>query len=191
MYNNVLSSEIWNRVVLESDPVYKEIHQIVNANAPLVSYMNNNYHNNEETLSILSKITGTEIDSNVNINLPLYTDFGRHLSIGKFVFINSNVMFTDLGGITLEDHVLIGPFAKLLTVDHPIQPSQRKGLIVKPITIKRNAWIGASATILPGVTVGENAIVGANSLVSKDVPANTVVVGSPAQVVRQIEEENE
>ena len=177
-------------IVLEDDPVYKEIQQIVDDNMPLINYLNNTYHNKKETLRILSQIIGTEIDSSVNINLPLFTDFGKHLFIGKSVFINSNVMFTDLGGITLEDHVLIGPFAKLLTVNHPIQPSQRKGLIVKSITIKRNAWIGANVTILPGVTVGENAIVGANSLVTKDVPENTIVVGSPAQVVKQIEEEN-
>ena len=95
-------------------------------------------------------------------------------------------MFTDLGGITLEDHVLIGPRANLLTVNHPQDPKQRRSLIVKPITIKRNAWIGAAATILPGVTVGENAIVGANALVTKDVPANTVVGGNPAKVIKEI-----
>lgn len=83
---------------------------------------------------------------------------------------------------------MIGPRVNLLTVNHPTNPNERRGLIVKPITIKQNAWIGAAATILPGVTIGENSIVGANSLVTKDVPPNTVVVGSPAQFVKNIKE---
>jgi len=188
LFKNVLNQSIWNRTVAKDEPVFKEIHDIVNKNAPLVHELNSSYHTNDEALDILSKITGQHIDSSVSINLPLYTDFGKHISIGKSVFINSNTMFTDLGGITIEDHVLIGPRVNLLTVNHPTNPKERRGLIVKPITIKQNAWIGAAATILPGVTIGENSIVGANSLVTKDVPANTVVVGSPAQIVKNIKE---
>lgn len=186
MFSHVLSENIWNRVVEEDEHVFKQIHEIVDANAKLVSKLNASYHTHTETLALLTQIIGQEIDSSVGINLPLYTDFGKHISIGKHVFINSNVMFTDLGGITLEDHVLIGPRANLLTVNHPQDPRQRRNLIVKPITIKRNAWIGAAATILPGVTVGENAIVGANALVTKDVPANTVVGGNPAKMIKEI-----
>lgn len=187
MAKNVLSTNIQNRIVQENEEVFHEIHEIVDKNAPLIHNLNNNYHDKEEALDILSTITGSEIDASVAINLPLYTDFGKHITIGKSVFINSNVMLTDLGGITLEDHVLIGPRANLLTVNHPTDPFQRRGLIVQPITIKENAWIGANATILPGVTVGENAIVGANALVTKDVPPNTIVMGSPAKVVKNID----
>ena len=186
MFNHILSENIWNRVVEEDEPVFKQIHEIVDANAKLVSKLNGSYHTHTEILTLLSQILGQEVDSTVSINLPLYTDFGKHISIGKHVFINSNVMFTDLGGITLEDHVLIGPRANLLTVNHPQDPKQRRNLIVKPITIKKNAWIGAAATILPGVTVGENAIVGANALVTKDVPPNTIVGGNPAKMINKI-----
>ncbi|HHQ6731196.1 TPA: DapH/DapD/GlmU-related protein [Staphylococcus aureus] len=189
MFKNVLSESIWNRVVEADEPVYREIHKIVDENAPIISKLNSSYQNHESTIELLSIIIGQKIDSSVGVNLPLYTDFGRHISIGKDVFINNNVIFTDLGGIILEDRVLIGPRVNLLTVNHPTNPSQRRGLIVKPITIKENAWIGAASTILPGVTIGENAIVGANSLVTKDVPANTIVAGSPARVIKSIEEE--
>jgi acetyltransferase-like isoleucine patch superfamily enzyme len=89
-----------------------------------------------------------------------------------------------MGGIVIEDDVLIGPKVNLITENHPLDPTERRALISKPILIKRNAWIGAAATILPGVTVGENAVVAAGAVVSKDVPANTVVGGIPARHIK-------
>jgi acetyltransferase-like isoleucine patch superfamily enzyme len=91
-----------------------------------------------------------------------------------------------MGGITLEDHVLLGPKVNLITENHPADPANRSALICKPIVIKRNAWIGAAATILPGVTIGENAIVAAGAVVSRDVPANTAVGGVPAKFIKTI-----
>lgn len=92
----------------------------------------------------------------------------------------------DIGGITIEDDVLIGPKVSLITESHPLNPEIRKALLVKPVVIKRNAWIGAGAIILSGVTVGENAVVAAGAMVNKDVPANTVVAGLPAKIIRTI-----
>lgn len=91
-----------------------------------------------------------------------------------------------MGGITLEDDVLIGPKVSLITESHPLDPIERKSLLAKPVVVKRNAWIGAGAIILPGVTVGENAVVAAGSVVNKDVAANTVVAGVPAKVVKTL-----
>jgi acetyltransferase-like isoleucine patch superfamily enzyme len=102
------------------------------------------------------------------------------------VFINHACSFLDMGGITIEDHVLIGPKVNLITENHPLNPQDRRGIMCKPILIKRNAWIGAAATLLPGVTVGENAVVAAGAVVSKDVPANTVVGGIPAKIIKSI-----
>ncbi|HAX1042357.1 TPA: sugar O-acetyltransferase, partial [Enterococcus faecium] len=85
------------------------------------------------------------------------------------------------------DSVLIGPRVNLITVNHLTDPKERRGLLVKPIHIKKNAWIGAGATILPGVTIGENAIVAANATVTKDVPDNTIVAGIPAKIVKPVE----
>jgi len=91
-----------------------------------------------------------------------------------------------MGGITIEDHVLIGPKVNLISENHPLDPANRRGLVCSPILIKKNAWIGAAATILPGVTIGENSVVAAGAAVSKDVPDNTVVGGVPAKVIKQL-----
>lgn len=92
----------------------------------------------------------------------------------------------DLGGIFIEDHVLIGPMSRIITVNHLVDPSQRRGLEVQAVRIKKNAWIGANVTVLPGVTIGENSIVAADSTVTKDVPANVIVAGTPAKVIKLI-----
>lgn len=140
----------------------------------------------EDIIRILSEITGTSIDKSVAIFPPLYINYGKHLTIGKNVFINFNCTFLTLGGIVIEDNVLIGPDVKLLSEGHPLTPSERQSLVPGKIEIKKNAWIGAGAIILPGVSVGENSVVAAGAVVTKDVPANTIVSGIPASVVKSI-----
>lgn len=141
----------------------------------------------EQTRKILSEITGREIDGSTTVFIPFHTNFGRHIQIGKNVFINHACTFLDLGGITIEDDVQIGPKVNVITENHPVDPSLRKMLNLKSVVIKRNAWIGAAATILPGVTIGENAIVAAGAVVHKDVAANTIVGGIPARIIKTIE----
>ena len=135
---------------------------------------------------ILSKIIGNKIDETTTIFTPFYTNFGKHIQIGKNVFINHACSFLDLGGITIEDNVLIGPKVNLITENHPIDPNNRKSLFCKPIIIKKNAWIGAASTILPGVTIGENAVIAAGSVVTKNVPKNTMFAGIPAKLIKKI-----
>ena len=142
-----------------------------------------------QTRNRLSEIIGSQIDRSTIIFVPFYTNFGQHIQIGKNVFINHACSFLDMGGITIEDDVQIGPKVNLVTENHPVNPSARKDLDLKSILIKRNVWIGAGATILPGVTIGENSIVAAGALVNKDVAANTIVGGVPAKVIRTIEVE--
>ena len=134
----------------------------------------------------LSEIIGAPIEKSTTIFPPFYTNFGRFISLGKNVFINHACSFLDMGGITIEDDVLIGPRVNLVTENHPLDPEERKTLLVKPIVVRRNAWIGAGATVLPGVTIGENSIVAAGAVVSKDVPANTIVGGVPAKIIKSI-----
>jgi acetyltransferase-like isoleucine patch superfamily enzyme len=138
----------------------------------------------DETRELLSEITGSIISPSTIVFVPFYTNFGRHISIGENVFINHACSFLDMGGITIEDDVQIGPRANIITENHPLEPSQRKSLDLKGVIIKKNAWIGAGATILPGVTVGENAVVAAGAVVNKDVAANTVVGGIPAKLIK-------
>jgi acetyltransferase-like isoleucine patch superfamily enzyme len=139
-----------------------------------------------EVRNLLSQITCMEIDSSTTIFTPLYINYGKHTKIGKNVFINFDCTFLDLGGITIEDGVLIAPKVSLLSEGHPASPESRHSLMVGHIHIKKNAWIGANATILQGVTIGENAVVAAGAVVSKDVPDNTIVGGIPAKIIKTI-----
>lgn len=146
----------------------------------------NNSADPTEIRDLLSQITDSVIDKSVAVFTPLYINYGKHTKIGKNVFINFNCTFLDLGGITIADDVLIAPNVSLLSEGHPVSPENRHSLIPKPIHIKRNAWIGAGATILQGVTIGENAVVAAGAVVTKDVPDDTIVGGIPAKVIKTI-----
>lgn len=146
----------------------------------------NNSTDPSEIRNLLSQITAAEIDESVTVFTPFQINYGKHTKIGKNVFINFDCVFLDLGGITIEDNVLIAPKVCLLSEGHPVSPEHRHSLNVAPIAIKKNAWIGANATILQGVTIGENAIVAAGSVVSKDVPDNTIVGGIPAKIIKSI-----
>jgi acetyltransferase-like isoleucine patch superfamily enzyme len=146
----------------------------------------NNASNPEEIRHLLSQITDSEIDESVVMFTPFHINYGKHTKIGKNVFINFDCVFLDLGGIIIEDNVLIAPKVSLLTEEHPISLENRHSLVPKPILIKKNAWIGAAATILPGVTIGENAVVAAGAVVTTDVPANTIVGGIPAKFIKNI-----
>ncbi|SMS13098.1 Acetyltransferase (isoleucine patch superfamily) [Levilactobacillus zymae] len=158
----------------------------IDRNQLLVQKLNTGQHQPAEIRAVVGELTGRPLDPSVEIRLPFYTDYGRNLTIGKRVMINDQVQFTDLGGITLADDVLIGPGAALITVNHQLNPAHRRALTVAPITIEQNAWIGAKAIILPGVTVGQDAVVAAGAVVTKDVPANAVVAGVPAKVIKII-----
>lgn len=168
-----------------NDPEYAEINKIVNRTIWLSQSMNA-APDVDTVRDFLADIIGWKIDKSTTIFAPFYTNFGVFTKIGKNVFINHACSFLDMGGITIEDGVLIGPRVNLVTENHPLEPSDRRALITKPILIKRNAWIGAGATILPGVTVGENAVVAAGAVVSRDVPANVVVGGIPAKIIKSI-----
>jgi acetyltransferase-like isoleucine patch superfamily enzyme len=146
----------------------------------------NNTSNPSEIRQLLSEITASEIDESVTVFTPLHINYGKHTKIGKNVFINFDCVFLDLGGITIEDNVLIAPKVSLVTEGHPTSIEDRHSLIPKPIRIKKNAWIGANATILGGVTIGENSIVAAGAVVSKDVPDNSIAGGVPAKFIKNI-----
>lgn len=140
----------------------------------------------EDIRKILSEITGTPIDETVAIFPPIYINYGKHLTIGKNVFINFNCTLLALGGIVIEDGVLIGPGVKIMSEGHPLSPAERQSLVPGKIHIRQNAWIGAGASILPGITIGENAVVAAGAVVTRDVPANMVVAGVPAKVIKSL-----
>lgn len=146
----------------------------------------NNATDPAEIRDLLSQITESEIDESVVVFTPLYINYGKHTQIGKNVFINFDCVLLDLGGIVIEDNVLIAPKVSLLSEGHPVSPEERHSLIPKPIHIKKNAWIGAGVTILQGVTIGENAVVAAGAVVSTEVPDNTVVGGIPSKIIKSL-----
>jgi acetyltransferase-like isoleucine patch superfamily enzyme len=169
------------------DPEFFKVDEVVSRTLSLTPALNASTDVNQ-IRERLSEMIGTPLDESVTVFAPFYTNFGRFISIGKNVFINHACSFLDMGGITLEEDVLIGPKVNLITENHPMNPADRRAMVAKPILIKRKAWIGAGATILPGVTVGENAIVAAGAVVSGDVPDNAVVGGVPAKVIKNINE---
>lgn len=172
-------------IISPNDPHALAMWEASFATKQLLAQMNNTTEQGE-IRDFLSRIISSKIDESVAVFTPLYINYGKHTKIGKNVFINFDCVFLDLGGITIEDNVLIAPKVSLLTEGHPIEPQDRHSLIPRPIHIKRNAWIGANATILQGVTIGENAVVAAGSVVSKDVPDNMIVGGIPAKIIKEI-----
>jgi acetyltransferase-like isoleucine patch superfamily enzyme len=167
------------------DPQYPKIFEIASRTMKLSAELNASA-DIDHIRQLLSEITEEQLDVSTTVLPPFHINLGISTRIGKNVFINHDCTFLDIGGITIEDEVLIGPKVSVITESHPLNPAERKALLVKPVAIKRNAWIGAGAIILPGVTVGENAVVAAGAVVSKDVPANTVVAGIPAKVIKTI-----
>lgn len=170
----------------ESDPDFALLCEEVENTRRFVGELNTGYHSPDEVRLLLERIWGQPLDASVRMFPPFYTAFGKTTRVGKDVFINFGCTFLDQGGITIEDGVFIGPGVKILTEHHPEEPALRHRLLVKPVIVRRKAWIGAGAMILPGVTVGENAIVAAGAVVTKDVPDNAVVAGVPAKVLRNI-----
>lgn len=151
--------------------------------------INNRYHTPEELRELMGRLTGKEIDDTFRLFPPFYTDFGKNITFGKDVFVNSGCHFQDQGGITIGNGSLIGHNVVLATINHDLNPRNNRKNHYAPINIGNHVWIGSNATILPGVKIGDWAVVAAGAVVTKDVPAYTVVGGVPAKVLKTIENE--
>jgi len=151
--------------------------------------LNNQYHTPEEIREIMGRLTGKKIDETFRLFPPFYTDFGKNISIGKDVFINSGCHFQDQGGITIGDGSLIGHNVVLATINHDLNPANNRKNHYAPIKIGSHVWIGSNATVLAGVTIGDWSVVAAGAVVTKDVPPNVVVGGVPARIIKHIEPE--
>ncbi|MBQ6361907.1 MAG: sugar O-acetyltransferase [Lachnospiraceae bacterium] len=149
--------------------------------------MNTKFHTPEELNALFSELTGKTV-TDISIFPPFYTDYGRNITVGHRVFLNSGVCMQDQGGITIGDGTLIGHHVVLATLNHNPDPARRHELYGSPITIGKNVWIGSNATILSGVTIGDGAIVAAGAVVTKDVEARTVVGGVPAKLLKILRE---
>ncbi|TXH22945.1 MAG: sugar O-acetyltransferase [Chitinophagaceae bacterium] len=185
MTKDIFKRLLDGELVSHTDPEFYKLQEGFYAIKPLLNQINN-ATSAAETRQLFGAITGSNIDNSVGIFTPLQTNYGKNIKLGKNIFINFNCTFLDLGGIRIDDGVMIAPNVNLLSEGHPIEPAERHFIFGKPIHIKENAWIGGNVTILPGVTIGKNAIVAAGSVVNKDVPDNTIVGGIPAKVIKMI-----
>ena len=145
------------------------------------------FNDADEIRAVFSELIGKKVDESFLLIPPFFTAGGDEIRVGHNVFVNQNCTFYDLGGIDIADDVMIGPSVSIITTGHPLEPSQRRAATIgKPIAIEKNVWIAAGATIIGGVTVGENSVVAAGSVVTKAVPPNTLVGGNPGRVIRSI-----
>lgn len=148
------------------------------------------FNDADEIRALFSQLIGKSVDESFVLIPPFYTAGGDEIRVGRNVFVNQNCTFYDLGGLNIADDVMIGPGVNLITAGHPLEPAQRRAATTgNPIRIEKNVWIAAGATIIGGVTIGENAVVAAGSVVTNDVPPNTLVGGNPARVIRSIGED--
>lgn len=184
-HNDIFRRLLNGEAVPFNDPEYYRIMEACNETRKLLIQLNVS-SGEAEIRSLLSGIIGGEVDATSMVFPPFQINYGKNTKIGKGVFINFDCTFLDLGGITIEDNVMLAPNVSLLSEGHPVDINSRQTLTVGKIHIKRNAWIGAGATILQGVTIGENSIVAAGAVVAMDVPDNTIVGGVPAKIIKNI-----
>ncbi len=167
-----------------------EIHQLMddmsNDARRITFRLNTAYHTPAEVRSILSELFGYEVPGTLRVFPPFYTDFGKNIHVGEGVFINACCHFQDHGGVTLGDGCQIGHNVVFATLDHGLAPEERASTRPAPIVLGKNVWVGSNSTILRGVTIGDNAVVAAGAVVTKDVPADTVVGGVPAKFIKSI-----
>ena len=170
--------------------IFEAFHQYSQEALKITSEINSKYNPPEKIRELFSKLTESKIDETFGLFPPFYTDCGKNIKIGKNVFINACCRFQDQGGIEIGDGALIGHNTTIATLNHDFNPVKRQNLNPSPVKIGRNVWIGSDCTILPGVEIGDGAIIGAGSVVTKSIPANTIAVGNPAKVIKEIKVNN-
>ena len=163
------------------------MHKVSQEALRITSVLNNTYHSPVEIRKLFSELTGKPVDASFGLFPPFYTDCGKNITVGKNVFINSGCRFQDQGGITIGDGALIGHNAVLTTLNHDFSPERRTSMHPAPVVIGKNVWLGASVTVVPGVTIGDNAVIAAGAVVTKDVPAGTIAAGVPAKVLSELD----
>ena len=172
---------------LGEDPEVIELMRYYSRQAQKITMeINTKYHEPEELADLFSQLIGKPVGEQFGLFPPFYTDFGKNITIGDHVFINADCKFQDQGGITIDDGALIGHGVVLATLNHDMDPEKRQQLHPAPIHIGKRVWIGANATVTGGVTIGDNSVVAAGAVVTKDVPENVVVGGIPAKFIKNI-----
>ena len=173
---------------LDTDEIHGFMHEMSEEARRVTFRLNTAYHTADEVRELLSELFGYQVPQSLRVFPPLYADFGKNISVGEGVFINACCHFQDHGGVTLGDGCQIGHNVVFATLNHELPPERRGVTRPAPIVLGKKVWVGSNATILQGVTIGDNAVVAAGAVVTKDVPANTIVGGVPARVIKRIDE---
>ena len=184
---NIMNTQ--EKVIAKSE-VGLKMHLLAQEAMKITDHINNHYNTPQELRKWMSLLIGQELDEGFGLFPPFYTDCGKNIHLEKNVFINSGCHFQDQGGIYIGEGTFIGHNVILATLNHDMNPNTRADMIPKPIHIGKRVWIGSGAIILPGVNIGDNSIIAAGSVVTKDVPENVVYGGNPAKFIKKIEFEN-
>ena len=152
----------------------------------ITAEINTGYHDEEEIKALMERLIGKDIPGRFRLFPPVYSDFGKNISIGEDVFINSGCCFQDQGGVSIGKGCQIGHQVVFATIDHGLMPEQRHDIFMDRIVLEENVWVGSHATILKGVRIGHDSVVAAGAVVIKDVPPRSVVAGVPAKVVKTL-----
>ena len=179
---------VQERRPLDTEEIHRFMDEMSDGARCITFRLNAAYHTPDEVRELLSELFGYRVPRSLRVFPPFYTDFGRNISVGEGVFINACCQFQDHGGVTIGDGCQIGHNVVFATLNHGLAPEKRRSTVPAPIVLGRNVWIGSNATVLQGVTIGDNAVVGAGAVVTKDVPAYTVVGGVPARAIKSVRE---
>lgn len=171
---------------LDSEEIHTFMDKMSNEARRITFLLNTAYRTPDEVRELLSELLGYKGPSSLRVFLPFYTDYGKNINIGEGVFINACCHFQDHGGVTIGDGCQIGHNVVFATLNHELEPERRKTTRPAPIVLGKNVWVGSNATILQGVTIGDNAVIAAGAVVTKDVAPNTVVGGVPAKLMKII-----
>lgn len=171
---------------LNTPEIFRFMDEMSDEARRITTELNGSYYTQAELHVLFSRLFGKPVDPSFRVFPPFYTDFGKNISIGRNVFINACCHFQDHGGVNIGDDCLIGHNVVFATLNHGIAPSDRASMYPAPIRLGKNVWVGSNSTILQGVTVGDNAIIAAGSVVKEDVAANTIVGGVPARYIRDV-----
>lgn len=172
-------------IVADSE-AHREMHRAAERARRITARINRGNLRQKGIAKLFGRLTGKKPGEGFVLFPPFYTDCGRNIAVGRKVFINAGCCFQDQGGIEIGDGCMIGHQVVIATLNHDLRPDRRGNMMASAVKIGKNVWIGSHATLLPGVTIGDNAVIAAGAVVTKNVPAGSVAAGVPAKAIKKI-----
>lgn len=184
---DIFTRDLSGEIVSPTDPGYDAlINDIFSTMETAQKLTGVSIRDQKRVHELMGDILGKPLPESTTLLPPLYIDYGKPVTIGEDCFIQQCCTFFGRGGITIGNGVFIGPKVNLITINHDVNPDNRSATYGRPIVIEDKVWIGINSTILPGVRIGHGAIIGAQSVVTHDVPPMTIVAGNPARIIKKI-----